>query len=148
MTTATLGAHKAHSPAHCSLEGGPTLVTLTPPRRQILSLEAQKHCRKLDVVTVKGSEVPKGVFTYDTYLDQTLPSRSNFRTYSPDIWKKDNDLLCLRQHAPEEFRALFSVGLTNYLNGMWEQAAQTLRTCDAMLAGIGGACVVGADKAE
>jgi hypothetical protein len=50
------------------------------------------------VVTVKGSAEPKGVYTYDSRIDASFPARSSFKTYSPDIWKKDNDLvrLCLK----------------------------------------------------
>ena len=72
---------------------------LRPPSRQygvpllashfvheLLSPEVQKLCRMVDVVTVKGSEVPVGVYTYDCLEDQM------FRT-KPDPGenkKKDN----------------------------------------------------------
>lgn len=36
----------------------------------LLSNEAQQLCRRLDVVTVKGSEVPIGIYTYDAFQDQ------------------------------------------------------------------------------
>lgn len=36
----------------------------------LLSNEAQSYCRKLDVVTVKGSEVPIGIYTYDAQQEQ------------------------------------------------------------------------------
>lgn len=36
----------------------------------LMSVEAQDCCRKLDVVTVKGSENPIGVYTYDARQDQ------------------------------------------------------------------------------
>ncbi len=39
----------------------------------LFSAETQKYCRKCDVVTVKGSEVPIGVFTYDALQDQMFP---------------------------------------------------------------------------
>lgn len=44
---------------------------------ELLSPEIQNLCRMVDVVTVKGSEVPVGVYTYDCLEDQ------NFRT-KPD----------------------------------------------------------------
>ena len=39
----------------------------------LFSSDTQKLCRKCDVVTVKGSEVPIGVFTYDALQDQMFP---------------------------------------------------------------------------
>lgn len=33
------------------------------------------------------------------------------------------------------------VGLTNYINGLWQQAAECFERCDAMMAPVGGACV-------
>lgn len=48
------------------------------------------------------------------------------------------DLVALRQHASDEFRASFHVGLTNYINGLWDQARTALLACDAMLQYIGG----------
>lgn len=36
-------------------------------------------CRKLDVVTVKGSEVPMGIFTYDCLLDQHFKSEDEIK---------------------------------------------------------------------
>jgi hypothetical protein len=37
---------------------------------ELLSETPQKKCRKLDVITVKGSEVPTAVYTYDCFQDQ------------------------------------------------------------------------------
>eukprot|EP00606_Chrysophyceae_sp_TOSAG23-5_P000700 GSChrysophyteH2.ASY1.ANO1.1190.1 assembled CDS len=39
----------------------------------LFSNETQHLCRRCDVVTVKGSEVPIGVFTYDALQDQMFP---------------------------------------------------------------------------
>jgi hypothetical protein len=50
----------------------------------------------------QGSALPRGVYTFDAHpLTQpasaaALPSRSTFKTYSPDIWKKDKDVLFLQ----------------------------------------------------
>jgi hypothetical protein len=38
-----------------------------------MSPPAKKKCRRVDVVTVKGSEVPIGVYTYDCLQDQVFP---------------------------------------------------------------------------
>lgn len=48
-----------------------TQILFSDAVHELLSPYIQKFCRKLDVVTVKGSEVPLGVFTYDCLL---LPS--------------------------------------------------------------------------
>lgn len=40
---------------------------------ELMSPIAKKKCRKLDIVTVKGSEVPIGVYTYDCLQDQVFP---------------------------------------------------------------------------
>ena len=37
--------------------------------------DAQDKCRRLDVVTVKGSEVPIGIYTYDCLQVQQPPAR-------------------------------------------------------------------------
>jgi len=39
----------------------------------LFSNETQNLCRKCDVVTVKGSEVPIGIFTYDSLQNQQFP---------------------------------------------------------------------------
>lgn len=44
----------------------------------LLSSEAQNRCRRLDVVTVKGSEVPIGIYTYDALQEQEF--RDNKKT--------------------------------------------------------------------
>lgn len=49
---------------------------------EVLSQPAKDKCRRLDVVTVKGSEVPIGIYTYDCVQDQIFPptrSKTNKR---------------------------------------------------------------------
>merc|ERR1711871_214570 len=43
----------------------------------LMSPEAQDCCRRLDVVTVKGSEQPIGVFTYDARQEQKFREKKN-----------------------------------------------------------------------
>jgi hypothetical protein len=45
-------------------------LLLSSSLHELLSPDVQKNCRKVDVVTVKGSEVPVGVFAYDCFQDQ------------------------------------------------------------------------------
>lgn len=42
----------------------------------LFSTAVQQYCRKLDVVTVKGSEFPIGIYTYDCLQNQTFVDRS------------------------------------------------------------------------
>ena len=42
---------------------------------ELFSNDVQKLCRKVDVCTVKGSEVPIGVFTYDCLQEQKFVSK-------------------------------------------------------------------------
>jgi len=110
---------------------------------QLLSSEGLKTVRKLDVVTVKGSEVPVGVFTYDTYQEQDfhhvkenyLPG---FSTYSPDIWRTDSELLALKSHLSDEFLVAFKEGVKNYVNGNWEKSREVLEQCHQDMADYGG----------
>lgn len=48
---------------------------------ELLSNESQQLCRRLDVVTVKGSEVPIGIYTYDAFQEQD---------FKEDVVKKGN----------------------------------------------------------
>ncbi len=43
--------------------------------QELLSPEVQAKCRLIDVVTVKGSEVPVGVYTYDCLQDQIFKAK-------------------------------------------------------------------------
>jgi len=43
----------------------------------LLSPDGKARCRKLDVVTVKGSEVPIGIYTYDAVQDQNFRQRTS-----------------------------------------------------------------------
>ncbi len=66
-------------------------VLMTDSFYQILSTDPRKWCRKLDVITVKGSATPRSIYTFDAHPGplSALPSRSAFKTYSTDVWKKD-----------------------------------------------------------
>lgn len=54
---------------------------------ELFSPEVQQLCRRVDVCTVKGSEVPIGVFTYDCVQDRLFPPkarRSNGEEWCPE----------------------------------------------------------------
>jgi len=130
-------------------------ILLTRNFFKLLSESAQAHCRKIDVVTVKGSNVPMPIYTYDTFQNQVFPQLrapkySNLSlqevltrqadNYDLSTWMSDPDLLQLRCLATPEFLKLFDKGLNNYLGGHWEEARTILEKADQMMASndIGG----------
>jgi class 3 adenylate cyclase len=54
--------------------------------QELLSQAVKDKCRLIDVVTVKGSEVPVGVYTYDCLMDQTFKAKPQ-----KDLKKKDTE---------------------------------------------------------
>lgn len=102
-----------------------------------MSSEAQRQCRKLDVVTVKGSAVPMPIYTFDTFQNQIFPQLRTPKYSSLDLeevlkkqadeydvlmWKHDQDLIQLRSLSTETFRESYRQGLESYLSGEWEKA--------------------------
>lgn len=49
---------------------------------ELLSLEVQHKCRMIDRITVKGSEVPIGLYTYDTLQDQIFQKMEDSENYA------------------------------------------------------------------
>lgn len=103
---------------------------------ELMSPEAQSKCRKLDVITVKGSEVPIAIYTYDCLQNQHFRGRKSkghtvggsvpvFMTPDkdmPEVFEKDYDLLTLRRHITPEFLTTFQQGLDQYISGDWANA--------------------------
>ena len=133
--------------------GVPILITRN--FYELLSEEPRRHCRKIDVVTVKGSNVPMPIYTYDTFQNQVFPQLrtpkySNLslqevlvrqaEDYDPSAWMSDPDLLQLRCLATPQFLSTFKKGLNNYLGGHWDEARPILEEADRMMASndIGG----------
>lgn len=110
--------------------------------------EAQSYCRKLDVVTVKGSSVPIPIFTYDTHQDQIFPRlrtpkysnldlaevlKRQADDYDVLIWENDLDLVQLRRLATQEFLETYRKGLDYYLAGDWQKAKEMLQKSNEMM---------------
>ena len=55
---------------------------------ELLSHEVKQKCRLIDVVTVKGSEVPVGVYTYDCLQDQVFKSKPTTQLTKKDAEAK------------------------------------------------------------
>jgi len=130
-------------------------LLMTRSFHKLLSEPAQKQCRKIDVVTVKGSNVPMPIYTFDTLQNQKFPQlrapklssltlpeilTRQAENYDTSTWKSDPDLIQLRCLATPVFMKVFEKGVNDYLGGHWEEARENLEKADAMMASndIGG----------
>jgi len=106
----------------------------------ILSQEAQAKTRQIDCVTVKGSETPMGLYTYDTdtnlISDPEYPPDPNRRaeddTHSFVQYAHEFDEhpdICALHSASPEFLATFKVGFEAYRDGRWDVAREVLQGC-------------------
>jgi class 3 adenylate cyclase len=86
-------------------------LLMTRSFHKLLSEPAQKQCRKIDVVTVKGSNVPMPIYTFDTLQNQVFPQlrapklssltlpeilTRQAENYDTSTWASDPDLIQLR----------------------------------------------------
>eukprot|EP00804_Cyclotella_cryptica_P031221 CCRYP_020319-RA/>CCRYP_020319-RA protein AED:0.07 eAED:0.07 QI:0/0.85/0.87/1/0.57/0.37/8/2080/875 len=123
-------------------------ILITRQFFKLMSETAQIHCRKVDIVTVKGSNVPMPIYTYDTFQKQIFPQLrtpkySNLcinevlaqqaENYDVSVWMTDPDLIQLRCLATPEFLKAFEKGLKCYLEGNWEEARSILGKADEMM---------------
>ena len=117
-----------------------------------MSSEAQDHCRKVDVVTVKGSSVPMPLYTYDAFEKQIFPQLRTPKfsslsveqvldkqadEYDSKLWAQDEDLIQLRRLSTPEFKKIYRQGLDHYLNGDWEAARDLLAKADKIIVATG-----------
>jgi class 3 adenylate cyclase len=116
---------------------------------ELMSDDGRSYCRRLDVITVKGSEVPIGIYTYDVQQNQQFLMKKNhingrhgtgggggskskkalnepqFLSIAHDtseVFEKDYDMVTLRNHLPTDFKQIFNEGLELYLQGDWTTA--------------------------
>ncbi|GMI46710.1 hypothetical protein TrCOL_g1656 [Triparma columacea] len=123
-------------------------VLMTEKFHELMSNDAQAVCRRLDVVTVKGSAVPMPIYTYDTLQNQVfaelqVPKNTDLSlahvlkkqadNYTTLEWVKDQDLIQLRKLATKEFNEKFKSGIDAYLASNWAKARSLLEECDAMM---------------
>ncbi|GMH51198.1 hypothetical protein TrRE_jg11895 [Triparma retinervis] len=123
-------------------------ILMTEKFHELMSNDAQSVCRRLDVVTVKGSAVPMPIYTYDTLQNQVfaelqVPKNTDLSlahvlkkqadNYSTLEWAKDQDLIQLRKLATKEFNEKFKSGIDAYLASNWAKARSLLEECDAMM---------------
>jgi len=124
-------------------------ILMTERFVELMSPEAQDHCRKIDVVTVKGSETPMPIYTHDTFQNQLFPElqapkfsslgleeilAAQADVYDTHVWTQDEDLMQLRRLSTPEFNDAFRDGVEAYLSGQWEKAKGHLEKADEMMA--------------
>mmetsp|Transcript_24385 Transcript_24385/g.35798 ORF Transcript_24385/g.35798 Transcript_24385/m.35798 type:complete len:840 (+) Transcript_24385:136-2655(+) len=116
----------------------------------LMTEDAKAKCRRLDVITVKGSEVPIGIYTYDCRQDQHFRSKRSARNTkdgppvvfltssneTSDVFEKDYDMLTLREHITPEFLSTFQQGLEYYLQGDWGSARGFLERATQMMSQV------------
>lgn len=123
-------------------------ILMTERFVELMSIEAQQHCRKLDVVTVKGSTTPMPIYTYDTFQNQNFPLlqapkfsslslghilNAQAKEYDVELWLQDKDLIQLRRFATPAFREVYGKGLDAYITGNWDEARTLLKNADRIM---------------
>ena len=124
-------------------------ILITRDFFRLLSDPAQERCRQIDVVTVKGSNVPMPIYTYDTFQNQVFPQlrapkysslsleevlTRQADNYDASTWETDPDLIQLRCLATPQFLKTFEKGFKNYVDGHWNEARTNLEQADRMMA--------------
>lgn len=126
--------------------------------QELMSEDVKSYCRRLDVITVKGSEVPIGIYTYDCQQDQyfapkrevdeingrfkskkSLKDHHVFLTAAHEtceVFEQDYDIVTLRNHYKPEFRQIFNEGLELYLSGDWPTARGFFEKASQMMSNI------------
>ncbi|PFH32137.1 adenylate and guanylate cyclase catalytic domain-containing protein [Besnoitia besnoiti] len=126
----------------------------------IMSPQAQLNCRQIDRATVKGSQVPLGLYTVD--LDPgrlsvvrqppngACAQRQNksrqrqqrnlqkqklwsSRTSISAMFETDPDIVTMREHLTKEFLTTFRRGFSHYQAGEWYRAREILIKTQFML---------------
>ncbi|ETW06787.1 hypothetical protein H310_02942 [Aphanomyces invadans] len=99
-----------------------------------LSPVVKSYCRKVDRVTVKGSEIPMDLWTFDigNYVDIPLPLVDPNGVQMPMDFDRHNFLAVLQEKIPREFFTLFNDGMQQYLDGHWDKAHTALTAAYAV----------------
>ena len=117
---------------------------------EFLSENMRKTCRKIDVVTVKGSKRPLGLYTVDLDFSK-LPFKqesskppleireinalkkmavgvglANGTFKFEELFMYDKDLMFAYESLNIDFRQCFQLGVESYLRGEWKEAAEWL----------------------
>ena len=126
-----------------------------------LSEDIQQFSRKIDIVTLKGSLTPLGLYTFDVLTDNLPPSKPeaqkqvvqnkkkiqkdamlnfyNVKNYiTKDLFCYDKDIrLILRGYESElPARTVFEDGLKGYISGDWTKARKNFETYITLKGGL------------
>ena len=118
---------------------------------EFLSDKMKEICRKIDLVTVKGSKKPLGLYTVDINV-KNLPIKMESskslkeireinalkkmgvafgldnKTFKfEELFKYDKDISLAYKPLNEDFRMNFQNAVENYLNGNWEKAGELFK---------------------
>ncbi|OQR87222.1 Voltage-gated Ion Channel (VIC) Superfamily [Achlya hypogyna] len=95
-----------------------------------LSPFAKSYCRKIDRVTVKGSEIPMDLWTFDIgdYTVDVDPIVDPNGVQMPLNYETDDVLARLQENIPRAFFSTFKDGIQAYLDGDWAKAHALLTT--------------------
>ncbi|KAH8582832.1 membrane associated adenylyl cyclase with 6 transmembrane regions and an adenylyl cyclase domain [Cryptosporidium sp. chipmunk genotype I] len=100
-----------------------------------LSVTMKQFCRKIDCVTLKGSNQPIELYTIDIdpevqddetngIFRQVDTSKLNYRVFSEFFI--DNAIKSMRKYLFQDFYYKFNKGLKHYLTGNWQTSKQIL----------------------
>ena len=119
----------------------------------LMTEEGKSRCRRLDVITVKGSEVPIGIYTYDALQDRRFKAKrskkKDDRSVDPippiflssdtdtiEVFENDYDMRSLCAHITPAFLEAFQTGLELYLQGEWMSARGHLEKANSLMAQV------------
>lgn len=101
-----------------------------------LSRPCVRHCRRLDKVTVKGSQVPMEMWTFDitSYPDKFMEPLvdSNGMQTMPTIDAEGSIFAPLKLYQNPDFVQLYDDGVVAYLAGNWSEAKSCLEKANAL----------------
>lgn len=100
-----------------------------------LSVNMKEFCRKIDCVTLKGSQQPIELYTIDidpevqddeiSISRQFDTSKLSYRVFSEFFM--DNKIKSMRKYLFQDFYYKFNKGLKHYLNGNWQISKKILQ---------------------
>jgi class 3 adenylate cyclase len=107
-----------------------------------LSKACVSHCRRLDKVTVKGSQVPMEMWTFDissypeVFCEPIVDAHTGMQVI-PEIDDAGSLFLPLKQNMNPKFKPMYDDGVAAYLDGRWGDAKACLEKSND-LKGQGG----------
>jgi hypothetical protein len=125
-------------------------ILVTESLYNLMSLKARHTLRKIDVITMKESREPMGLYTFDlsfTNIDMeaipedhqigNLIKLAQYETINIESFKNkgvdymftlDSDIVGLQSHI-QEFNPIFRQAFKCYVQGDWDMAYQNIERC-------------------